>query len=134
MLLETLVGSKMVVPLPTSRWSLLIMILLGNAETAFSTANLRVFSNAKNHRMDPHVPLVVPTVNLKHLDVLAHQQKACGLDQGFIVCNSNCAVVALVVPLAALQARFGPIECCSVVTLQAVRFPPSLNIPKIRVF
>ncbi|KAL8824982.1 MAG: hypothetical protein Q9191_004694 [Dirinaria sp. TL-2023a] len=92
----------------------------GDIETAFLKANLRVFSNAKNHRMDPHVPLVVPTVNLKHLDVLAHQQQTHGLNKGFIVCNSNCAVVALVVPLAALQARFGPIECCSVVTLQAI--------------
>ena len=63
---------------------------------------------------------VVPTVNLPHLDVLAHQRKTNSLDRGFIVCNSNCAVVGLVVPMAALQARFGPIECCSVVTMQAV--------------
>lgn len=99
-----------------------------DTETAFLKANLRVFSNAKNHRMDPHVPLVVPTVNLNHLDVLAHQQRVHGLDKGFIVCNSNCAVVALVVPLAALQARFGPIECCSVVTLQAVRLHLLLSV------
>lgn len=81
---------------------------------------MRVFSNAKNHRMDVHVPLVVPTVNLKHLGILAHQQKLLDLDKGFLVCNSNCAVVGVVVPLAALQARFGAIECCSVVTMQAV--------------
>ena len=90
-------------------------------ETAFLRANLRVFSNAKNHRQDPDVPLVVPTVNLKHLDVLRHQKKINNLDQGFLVCNSNCAVVALAVPLAALLEQFGPVECCSVVTMQAVR-------------
>ena len=89
-------------------------------ETAFLEANLRVFSNAKNHRQDPDVPLVVPTVNLRHLDVLAHQKKVNKLDKGFLVCNSNCAVVALAVPFAALQERFGPIECSSVVTMQAV--------------
>ncbi|OAA60410.1 aspartate-semialdehyde dehydrogenase [Niveomyces insectorum RCEF 264] len=36
-------------------------------ETEFFAANLPVFSNAKNHRLDPLVPLVVPTVNLDHL-------------------------------------------------------------------
>ena len=79
-----------------------------------------MFSNAKNHRQDPDVPLIIPTVNLKHLDVLSHQKKVNKLDKGFLVCNSNCAVVALAVPLAALMERFGGIECCSVVTMQAV--------------
>jgi len=36
------------------------------------------------------------------------------------VCNSNCAVIGVVIPLAALQARFGPVEVVSVVTMQAV--------------
>ena len=87
---------------------------------AFMKANLRVFSNAKNYRRDPLVPLVAPTVNVGHLEVLKHQRKHYGLDRGCIVCNSNCAVVGVVVPLAALEAKFGPIECCSVVTMQAV--------------
>ena len=89
---------------------------------AFLKANLRVFSNAKNHRNDPLVPLVAPTVNINHLEVLHHQRKQYGLDKGLLVCNSNCAVVALVIPFAALQAAFGPIECCSVVTMQAVSY------------
>ena len=87
---------------------------------AFLKANIPVFSNAKNYRRDPIVPLVVPTVNLNHLDVLHHQRKHFQLDKGFLVCNSNCAVIGVVIPFAALQAKFGPIECVSVVTLQAV--------------
>ena len=98
----------------------LLMVVL--VEMAFLKANLRVFSNAKNYRRDPLVPLIAPTVNINHLDVLHHQRKHYGLDKGILVCNSNCAVVGLVVPFAALQAKFGPIECCSVVTMQAVRF------------
>jgi aspartate-semialdehyde dehydrogenase len=39
-------------------------------EVAFLKANLAVFSNAKNYRRDPLVPLFVPTVNLRHLGVL----------------------------------------------------------------
>ena len=90
-------------------------------------ANLRVFSNAKNYRRDPLVPLVAPTVNVNHLDVLSHQRKHNELERGSIVCNSNCAVVGVVVPLAALQTRFGPIETCSVVTMQAVSCCPRLG-------
>lgn len=90
------------------------------AEMAFMKANLPVFSNAKNYRRDPLVPLVVPTVNPSHLDVLNHQRKHYGLEKGFLVCNSNCAVIGLVIPFAALQAKFGPIDIVSVVTMQAV--------------
>jgi aspartate-semialdehyde dehydrogenase len=87
---------------------------------AFLKAELAVFSNAKNYRRDPLVPLVVPTVNPSHLDVLNHQRKHYGLKKGFLVCNSNCAVIGLVIPFAALQSKFGPIDQVSVVTMQAV--------------
>jgi aspartate-semialdehyde dehydrogenase len=87
---------------------------------AFLKAELAVFSNAKNYRRDPLVPLVVPTVNLPHLDVLKHQRKHHGLEKGFLVCNSNCAVIGIVIPFAALQDKFGPVDQVSVVTMQAV--------------
>jgi len=87
---------------------------------AFLKSNLAVFSNAKNYRRDPLVPLVVPTVNLPHLDVIPHQRKHHGLEKGFLVCNSNCAVIGIVIPFAALQAKFGPVDQVSVVTMQAV--------------
>lgn len=86
----------------------------------FVKANLAVFSNAKNYRRDPLVPLVVPTVNLPHLDLIPHQRKQYGLEKGFLACNSNCAVIGLVIPFAALQARFGPVDTVSVVTMQAI--------------
>ncbi|KAL9055504.1 MAG: hypothetical protein Q9162_003501 [Coniocarpon cinnabarinum] len=92
----------------------------GEVEMAFMKSNIPVFSNAKNYRRDPLVPLVVPTVNLSHLDVLKHQRQHYQLRHGFLVCNSNCAVIGLVIPFAALQARFGAIEAVSVVTMQAV--------------
>lgn len=92
----------------------------GDVEMAFLKANLCVFSNAKNYRRDPLVPLVVPTVNPSHLEVLHHQRKHYGLERGFLVCNSNCAVIGLVIPFAALQLKFGTIDQVSVVTMQAV--------------
>ncbi|KAI9793594.1 MAG: hypothetical protein M1833_000739 [Piccolia ochrophora] len=92
----------------------------GEIETLFTKANLAVFSNSKNHRQDEDVPLVVPTVNLPHLDLLPHQRSKNSLSKGFLVCNSNCAVIGVVIPFAALQSRFGPIDQVSVVTLQSV--------------
>ncbi|KAF2456948.1 hypothetical protein BDY21DRAFT_386339 [Lineolata rhizophorae] len=92
----------------------------GEVETAFVRADLPVFSNAKNHRRDALVPLVVPTVNLAHLAAVPRQRAARGLAKGFLVCNSNCAVTGVVIPLAALQARLGPVAAASVVTMQAV--------------
>lgn len=92
----------------------------GDVEKEFQAANLAVFSNAKNYRRDPLVPLVVPTVNLSHLALIPHQRKTLGLQKGFLVCNSNCAVIGLVIPFAALQRKFGPIDTVSVVTMQAV--------------
>ena len=83
-------------------------------------ADIPVFSNSKNHRMNPLVPLIVPTVNLSHFDIIPHQRKHLELKKGFLVCNSNCAVIGIVIPFAALQSRFGPVDLVSVVTEQAV--------------
>ena len=92
----------------------------GEIELDFLRANLRVFSNSKNHRQDPHVPLIVPTVNLDHFEVIPNQRKHFKVDKGFLVCNSNCAVIGLVIPFAAIEAAFGPIDVVSVVTEQAL--------------
>ncbi|KAG8529516.1 uncharacterized protein KY384_006153 [Bacidia gigantensis] len=92
----------------------------GEVEDRFLKENIPVFSNAKNHRQDPSVPLVVPTVNISHLDYIKVQRESNGLDKGFLVCNSNCAVIGIVIPLAAIQASCGAIDGLSVVTNQAV--------------
>jgi aspartate-semialdehyde dehydrogenase len=102
-------------------------------EMEFLKADIPVFSNAKNYRRSPIVPLVVPTVNLSHLALIPHQRKHFGLKKGFLVCNSNCAVIGIVIPFAALQAKFEPVEDVEVFTEQAVSgagYPgvPSMDI------
>lgn len=99
----------------------------------FIKAGIPVFSNAKNYRKHPAVPLVVPMVNLSHMDMIPYQQQHFGLNKGFLVCNSNCAVIGMVIPFAALQAKFGPVEEVEVFTEQAVSgagYPgvPSMDI------
>ncbi|KAJ3048773.1 hypothetical protein HK097_010227 [Rhizophlyctis rosea] len=105
----------------------------GEIETAFLKAEFAVFSNAKNHRMDPVVPLMVPLVNAHHLDIIPHQRSLHNLQKGFLVTNANCSTTGLVVPLKALQDAFGPLSRVIVTTMQAISgagYPgvPSLDI------
>jgi aspartate-semialdehyde dehydrogenase len=81
-----------------------------------------VFSNAKNFRRDPHVPLIVPLVNPSHLAIIPQQQALHSppLKRGFIVTNANCATTGCVIPLYALEKAFGPIESLLVTTMQAI--------------
>ena len=109
-------------------WRLIITL-----EMAFLKADIPVFSNAKNYRRDPIIPLVVPMVNLPHLDLVPEQRRHFGLKKGFLVCNSNCAVIGIVIPFAALQAKFGPVDDVEVFTEQAISgagYPgvPSMDI------
>ncbi|CAG8654173.1 4723_t:CDS:2 [Acaulospora morrowiae] len=92
----------------------------GEIETSFLKADLVVFSNAKNHRRDPVVPLIVPTVNPSHFDLIPHQRSLHSLHKGFIVTNANCSTTGLVVVLKPLQDAFGPIEAVIVQTMQAI--------------
>ncbi len=87
-------------------------------EPAFARAGGFVFSNTKNFRMEPDVPLVIAEVNASHLDVLETQRKARGWS-GAIVTNANCAAIAAALPLAPLHQAFG-LRQVFVVTMQAV--------------
>ncbi|KAI8853547.1 hypothetical protein BC829DRAFT_429942 [Chytridium lagenaria] len=57
----------------------------GEVEKAFLNANIPVLSNAKNYRMDPHVPLIVPVVNADHMDVIPAQRQLNNLSKGFLI-------------------------------------------------
>jgi aspartate-semialdehyde dehydrogenase len=73
----------------------------GPLETRIAQAGMAVFSNARSHRMDPNVPILIPEVNPSHLGLLGRADEVSG--SGFIVCNSNCTTSGLTVPLAPLQ-------------------------------
>ncbi|PFH48997.1 hypothetical protein AMATHDRAFT_148648 [Amanita thiersii Skay4041] len=107
----------------------------GDIEAAFRSAELAVFSNSKNYRRDPHVPLIVPLVNPAHMSMIPQQRALHDpqLKKGFILTNANCSTTGLVIPLAALEKTFGPIECVLITTMQAISgagYPgvPSLDI------
>lgn len=106
------------------------------AEAAFRAAELAVFSNAKSYRRDPNVPLVVPLVNPFHLNIIP-QQRALHtppLKKGFIVTNANCSTTGVVIPLAALERAFGPVEACIITTLQAISGAGYPGVPALDIF
>ena len=103
----------------------------GDVEPAFARSGAMVLSNAKNFRMEPDVPLVIPEVNASHLALLEQQRRSRGWSGG-IVTNANCAATVATVALAPLHEAFGVIQVFAV-TMQAVSgagYPgvPSLDI------
>ena len=99
-------------------------------EQQFAAAGHIVLSNARTHRMDPLVPLLIPEVNAAHLALLSKQREGRGW-KGAIVTNPNCSTVVLTMALAPLR-QFG-LTRVSVTTMQAVSgagYPgvPSLDI------
>jgi aspartate-semialdehyde dehydrogenase len=102
----------------------------GDIEGAFAAAGHIVVSNARNFRMDPLVPLLIPEVNADHLSLIAEQRKAKGWS-GAIVTNPNCSTIVLAMALAPLRSF--NIRSVIVSTMQAVSgagYPgvPSLDI------
>jgi aspartate-semialdehyde dehydrogenase len=112
-------------------FSALDAIVAGEIEMAFAKAGRFVLSNAKNYRMEPDVPLVIPEVNGDHLALIDCQRRNRGWE-GAIVTNANCSATVAAVALAPLHQRFG-INRLFLSTMQAVSgagYPgvPSLDI------
>lgn len=100
----------------------------GTIEEEFAEAGYVVISNARNHRFDEDVPLMVPEVNANHLELIKFQKYG----GGAIVTNPNCSTIGLVMALKPLHENFG-IETVNVVTMQAISgggYPgvPSMDI------
>jgi len=87
-------------------------------EPKFAAAGCAVVSNSSAFRMEPNVPLIIPEVNADHLALI---EKQCWRKQagGYIVTNSNCSAMGLVLALAPLHRQFG-IASVFVTTMQAV--------------
>ena len=115
---------------PRVVFSALDASVAGEIEQAFASAGHFVVSNARNYRMDPLVPLLIPEINADHLRLVPEQQRAKQW-KGAIVTNPNCSTVVLAMALAPLR-QFG-LKAALVSTMQAVSgagYPgvPSLDI------
>jgi aspartate-semialdehyde dehydrogenase len=100
----------------------------GPIESELVRRGVSVFSNAADHRMDQHVPLLVPEVNADHLELVAtHPQP-----RSILVTNPNCSTTGLVLALAPVRNLLAP-RSVHVATYQALSgagYPgvPSLSI------
>ena len=102
---------------PQLLFSALDASVAGDAEIAFARSGRLVVSNARNHRMDPLVPLLIPEVNPDHVGLLEPQRTARGWTGG-IVTNPNCSTIVIAMVLGALR-QFDP-KRVMVTTLQAL--------------
>jgi len=93
--------------------------IAGPIEESMAAAGYFVSSNAKNHRLDPDVPLLIPEVNPDHIQIIGHQQRQRGWQRGFIVTSPNCSTTQLVLALKPLQDNFG-LRAVMVTTMQAI--------------
>jgi aspartate-semialdehyde dehydrogenase len=89
-----------------------------DVEQAFAKAGRAVVSNARSHRLDVDVPLVVPEVNPEQLALIDMQRSRRGWG-GYIVTNPNCSVIGLTLALAPLHEEAG-VRKVVVSTLQAL--------------
>ena len=111
---------------PTLLFSALDSQAADDHEAELARAGHFVVSNAKSHRMDPDVPLLVPEVNPGHLELLSTQD----FGAGAIVTNPNCSTIGLVLALKPLLDVFG-LEKVHVVTMQALSGAGVPGVPSL---
>jgi len=87
-------------------------------EPQFAAAGCAVVSNSSALRMQADVPLVIPEVNGDHISLIEKQswRRSSG---GFVVTNSNCSAMGLVMALAPVHRAF-QLDAVMAVTMQAV--------------
>jgi aspartate-semialdehyde dehydrogenase len=86
----------------------------GEIETEFAGKGYYVISNARNHRFDEDVPLIIPEINSDHLEMIKGR-----VGGGAIITNPNCSTIGLALALKPLNDKLG-IDAVNVVTLQAI--------------
>ena len=79
--------------------------LAGPTESELAKNGVAVFTNAGSHRMDEHVPILIPEINPDHARSV-ERQDTYG-NGGFIVTNANCSSTGISMPLFALDGKFG---------------------------
>jgi aspartate-semialdehyde dehydrogenase len=90
----------------------------GPIEEDFAREGYIVISNARNHRMDENVPLLIPEVNPESLELIEIQKKRRGF-KGFIITHPNCSTTHLCLAIKPIHDKF-KIRKIIVTTMQAL--------------
>lgn len=99
----------------------------GPIETALAERGIHVFSNARDHRWDPDVPLLLPEVNPDHLALVDRQRTP-----GKIITNGNCSTITMVMSLKPLHDLYG-VQKVFVSTYQAVSGAGYPGVPSLAI-
>jgi aspartate-semialdehyde dehydrogenase len=113
---------------PRILFSALDAAVAGELEERYARAGHVVSSNARNHRLDPDVPLLIPEINRDHLALLDRQRFA--QSGGGLLTNPNCAAIVLCVALAPLHRAF-ELESVLVTTFQAASGAGYPGVPSL---
>lgn len=76
-------------------------------EEAYARHECPVISNNSANRWTPDVPMVVPEINARHIEVIPAQRRRLGTKRGFIAVKSNCSIQSYVPALHPLKEQFG---------------------------
>jgi aspartate-semialdehyde dehydrogenase len=120
-----------VIPNVEIAFSALDSNVAGEIEIKYAAAGIGVFSNSKNHRIHPEVPIIIPEINPNHFESIKTQSFD-KKNKGFIVTNPNCSLQAGALSLFPIYESFG-LEKVFIITMQALSgagYPgvPSLDI------
>ncbi len=99
----------------------------GPIETDLASKGIHVFSNARDHRWDADVPLLLPEVNPDHLAIVDRQKTP-----GKIITNGNCSTITAVMSLKPLHDSFG-LQRCFMSTYQALSGAGYPGIPSLAI-
>jgi aspartate-semialdehyde dehydrogenase len=89
-------------------------------ESEYAAKGFAVVSNNSAHRHTDDVPMMVPEINDKHLDIIPIQRKKYGWKEGLLAVKPNCSIQSYMLPLYALIKAGYPVSRMIVSTLQAV--------------
>lgn len=87
-------------------------------EHTYAERGVWLTSNNSAYRPDPFVPMVIPAVNVHHLDLIPFQRQARGYGTGALIVKSNCSIQSYVIALEPLR-EFG-IESINVHSEQSI--------------
>lgn len=75
-------------------------------EEAYAKHECPVMSNNSANRFTDDVPMIIPEINDRHMEIVEAQKKRLGTKRGFISVKSNCSIQSYVPALSPLR-KFG---------------------------
>ena len=72
-------------------------------EEAYAKHECPVMSNNSAHRFTDDVPMIIPEINPRHMEIVQAQKRRLGTKRGFISVKSNCSIQSYVPALSPLR-------------------------------